>query len=72
MRRIARLVISFLLFCLMQANCFAADTASPHFDETAARTGDVMVFLSYVALAAIAAFIIFIIASKSKNKDSRD
>lgn len=66
-------MIYFLLSTLICGTCSAADEVEVHFNETAARTGDVMTMLSFVALGAIAAFIIFIVVMKSKrNKDSHE
>lgn len=73
MRAIARLVICLLFFSLMTDTCLAASQSASGFNETAARTGDVLTALSFVALAAIVAFVTFIVVIKNKrNKDSHE
>lgn len=73
MKAIASSVICFLMFSVMCRPCSATETALLNFNETAARTGDVMTMLSIVALVAIMAFITFIIVIRSKrNKDPRE
>jgi len=72
MKAIATSVICFLLLTAMTGLC-PITIAATDFDESAARTGDLMTMLSIIALVAMAAFVIFIVVTRSKrNKNSHE
>ncbi len=76
MRAFVSMLICFFLFAAMTPIASASTTAVEtvaDFDQSAARTGDLMTMLSIVALVAMAGFVVFIILIRSKrNKNPHE